>query len=109
MIVADGLPHPLLPSLWDTNLPQLSVLTLHQVQRLVQLAASAAAIGLAALTQPLRQSAAKEPAVEGEASKLGAKVSLERRKLGAMEVVGADPNIITGCDPGAAASYRDAA
>jgi hypothetical protein len=51
------------------------------------LAAGTAAVGLAALAQALGQGAAKKPAVQGEASDLGAKVSLGSGKLGAMEVV----------------------
>ena len=47
----------------------------------------AAAVGLAALAQAFGQGAAKKPAVQREASDLGAKVSLGRGKLGAMEVV----------------------
>jgi hypothetical protein len=53
----------------------------------VELAAGTAAVGLAALAQALGQGAAKKPAVQGEASDLGAKVTLGSGKLGAMEVV----------------------
>jgi len=87
VIVIDGPPDALLPSLRDTDLAQLSALTLDQVQRLVEFAAGAAAVGLAALAQAFGQGAAKKPAVQREASDFGAKVSLGSGKLGAMEVV----------------------
>ena len=52
----------------------------------MEFAAGTAAVGLAALARALGQRAAEKPAVQGEASNFGAKVSLRRRKLGAMEV-----------------------
>jgi hypothetical protein len=69
------------------DLAQLSVLALYQVQGLVEFAASAAAVGFTALAQALGQSAAKEPAIESEASKLRAKVALDGGEFGAMEIV----------------------
>jgi hypothetical protein len=87
VIVIDGPPDALLPRLRDTDLAQLSGLTLYQVQRLVELAAGTAAVRLAALAQALGQGAAKKPAVQGEASDLGAEVSLGSGKLGAMGVI----------------------
>jgi hypothetical protein len=53
----------------------------------VKFAAGAAAVGFAALAQALGQGAAEKPAIECEASKLGAKVSLGSGELGTMEVI----------------------
>jgi hypothetical protein len=87
VIVTDGLSYALLPSLRHTDLARLSALALHQLQRLVKFAAGAAAVGFAALAQALGQGAAEKPAIECEASKLGAKVSLGSGELGTMEVI----------------------
>jgi hypothetical protein len=53
----------------------------------VEFAASASAVGFTALAQALGQGATKKPVIQGEASKLGAKVSFGSGKLGPMEVI----------------------
>ena len=82
-IVADGLPDAFLPILGNTELAGLSVLALHQVNRVMQLATGAMAGGFAALAGTLGESAAENPVARSELGDTGAEVPLDGGELGA--------------------------
>jgi len=60
-VVADGVAHPVLPSLRDANLAQLAVVTLQQIDGRMRFAVGAVAVGFAALAGAIRQRSAKQP------------------------------------------------
>jgi hypothetical protein len=87
VIVVDGLANALLPGAGDANLAKLPVLTLHQVQGLMQLASGATAIRFAASAGTFRERAAEEPLAGGELGNPGTEVALGGREFGAVESV----------------------
>jgi len=85
VIVIDRSANALLPSARDTNLAKLSLLALHQVQGLMQLAAAAATIWFAALTGALRERASEEPLACSQLRNPGTEIALGGREFGAIE------------------------
>src|SRR5712691_10299564 len=76
LILFHGPADSLVPSLGDTELARLSLVTLHQVQGLMQCALGAPATGIAALTGAFRQVAAQKPSTRCPLRDAGAQVAL---------------------------------
>ena len=78
-IIPHRLADAVFPGFGDTDLPRFAVVALHQIERRVQLAAGAAAVGLAALAAANGEGSAEEPVVVAQLGEPGTKAPLGRR------------------------------
>jgi hypothetical protein len=87
-VVADGLANAIVPIPGNTELAELTLLALHQVEGMMELPGNAMAGGFAALAAPFGEGAAEKPVAGGELSNAGAEVPLRGGELRAAKGVG---------------------